>query len=266
VLLGGDSPSHPYIRLLQRAEDRAYSSADAVVSILPNTRDYMVSRGLDPRKFVYIPNGVPVSDAHPRDNCDLPHAVEVLAEQERKRGRFLVGYAGGIDITSHAVETLLDAACILAKSGFTFLLAGDGPQARNLQAQVAQFKLDNFHVLGRIPKPSVKTFLSKMDALAIPMRRTPLYRFGVSPNKMFDYMLAGRPILQASGASNDLVAEAGCGLTVPPEDPAAFADAVVRLRQLPLTERQRLGENGRRFVLQNHEYRILARRFLEGVS
>jgi hypothetical protein len=78
-----------------------------------------------------------------------------------------------------------------------------------------------------------------MDVLAVPLHRSTLYQFGISLNKLFDYMLAAKPILQASDASNDLVAEAGCGLTVPPEEPAAFADAVLRLRGLSEDERRR---------------------------
>jgi len=265
VLLGGYSRRHPYVRFFQRAEDWAYRNAEVVVSILPNTRDYMLSRGLESRKFVHIPNGIPISRAPAPAYGDLPRAVEDSVEQERRRGRFLVGYAGGINL-SNAVEVLLEASRILATSGVTFLLAGAGSEADNLRAQLAQYRMDNFHLLGHIPKPSVQRFLAKVDALAISWRRSPLYRFGVSPNKLFDYMFAGKPILQASDASNDLVAEADCGFTVPPEDPVAFAHAVLRLRQLPLVEQQRLGENGRHFVLQNHDYRILAARFLEAVA
>jgi glycosyltransferase involved in cell wall biosynthesis len=79
-------------------------------------------------------------------------------------------------------------------------------------------------------------------------------------------MLSGKPILQAGDASNDLLAEAGSGFTVAPEDPAAFADAALRLRALPAEERRRLGANGRRFVLENHDCRVLARRFLRAVA
>lgn len=265
VLLGGYSPAHPYIRFLQRAEDCAYRNAEVVVSILPDTRDYMVGRGLDPRKLVHIPNGVPVSYMQMAKNAELPAAVKLCVNQERARGRFLVCFAGGIN-SNMALETLLEAARIAGDRDVAFLIAGTGSRVRQLEARMAQLNLDNFHLLGHIPKASIQRLLSEMDALAIPWHRTPLYRFGVSPNKLFDYMLAGKPILQASEASNDLVAEADCGFTVPPEDPAAFADAILRLRELPLTERQRLGENGRRFVLENHDYRNLACRFLQALA
>jgi glycosyltransferase involved in cell wall biosynthesis len=265
VLLGGYSLKHPYIRLLQRAEDWAYRHAHTVVSILPHARPHMVARGLDPRKFVHVPNGIPASRALAAETCDVPDAVAALIERERRRGRFLIGFAGGINLNM-ALETLLDAAVSLAAADVSFLIAGDGSNAGLLRQRLERSGADNFHLLGRIPKPSVPKFLSLMDALAIPWHRNPLYRFGVSPNKVFDYMLAGKPILQASEASNDLVAEARCGFTVEAENPAAFADAVLRLRALSPEERRRFGENGRRFVFEHHDCRVLARRFLEAVQ
>jgi glycosyltransferase involved in cell wall biosynthesis len=115
-----------------------------------------------------------------------------------------------------------------------------------------------------MPKPAIRRFLSCADALAAPLYRSPLYRYGISLNKLFDYMLAAKPILQASNASNDLVREAGCGFTIAPEDPPAFADAALRLRALSANERRRIGENGRHYVVKHHDYRVLARRFLDG--
>lgn len=266
ALLGGYSTRHPYIRLLQRAEDWAYGNADLVVSVLPDALGYMAGRGLDPRKFVHVPNGVPVAASLEGVGIsELPASVSALVAGERARGRFLVGYAGGMNL-SNSIGTIFEAARILSGEPVSFILAGEGSQAAEFRAWAARAELDNFHLVGILPKRMVQLFLSDMDALVVPWRRSPLYRFGVSPNKMFDYMLSGRPVVQASDASNDLVAEAQCGLTVQPEDAAALAGAVLRLHRLPVSERQRLGENGRRHVLLHHDYRILASRFADAMA
>jgi glycosyltransferase involved in cell wall biosynthesis len=265
ILLGGYSPRHPYIRVLQRAEDAAYRKADAVVSLLPNALEYMTTRGLDPRKFVHIPNGIPLSGIAVNALGALPGPVAEAVARERGRGRFLIGFAGGINMNM-ALETLLDAARILRNDEVAFLIAGDGQNAARLRKRVDACGLDNFHMVGRIPKSSVQPFLVSMDALAIPWHCNPLYRYGVSPNKLFDYMLAGKPILQASEAANDLVAEANCGFTVAPEDPEALAAAVRRLSALPAEERRRLGENGHCFVAEKHDFRVLAHRFLDATA
>jgi glycosyltransferase involved in cell wall biosynthesis len=265
ILLGDYSPRHPYIRVLQRGEDYAYREADIVVSVLPHALGHMVARGLDPRKFVHIPNGVPAARAGTAEDGELPGSVEELIAQERARRHFLVGFAGSITV-SNALETLLDAARLLSTAGVSFLIAGDGPRTATLRERAAELGLDNFHMLGRLPKSAVPKFLAQADALAITLRNSPLYRFGTSLNKLFDYMLAAKPILQASNASNDLVSEAQCGFTVVPEDPAAFAEAVGRLGALSEDERCRMGENGRRFVIENHDYQILAGRFLDAIG
>lgn len=263
MLLGGYSPRHPAIRVMQHAEDWAYRHADIVVSILPHARDYMVSHGLSPEKFVHVPNGIALghSDEQP---AALPPELEDRVRQEHLRGRFLIGYAGGFNL-GMAVDLLLDAACLLASDKVSFLLAGDGPTAPAIRERLAKAGIDNFHLLGHIPKPLVPGFLARMDALAVPWRRNPLFRFGVSPNKVFDYMLAGKPVLQASDASNDIVSEACCGFTAAPDDPAAFAAAARQLLSLSAADRRRLGENGRRFVIEHHDCRTLARNFLVAV-
>jgi glycosyltransferase involved in cell wall biosynthesis len=135
-----------------------------------------------------------------------------------------------------------------------------------LAAEVRRSKLEDFHLLGRADKTSVQTFLAAMDVLAVVLKRSPLYAYGVSLNKLFEYMLSARPIVQAAECSNDLVVMADCGLTVPPEDPQALADAVRRLSRLSPQQRTLLGENGRAYVLREHDYRVLAERFLRVVS
>jgi glycosyltransferase involved in cell wall biosynthesis len=265
MLLGGYSPRHPYIRLLQAAEDYACRNADLVVSILPDTRGYMESRGLDPSKFVHVPNGIPIAALRASAPDQLPPVIAERIARERGRGHFLVGYAGGFN-PSNAIDTLLDAAKLLIGSPVSFLLVGGGSTALEIRAKAERAGLDTVHLFGPIPKPSVPRFLAEMDTLAMPWHRSPLYRFGVSPNKMFDYMLAGRPIVQSCDASNDLVAEARCGITVAPEDPSAYAEACLHLSRLSPPERARLGENGRRFVQQHHDYRLLASRFMDALA
>jgi glycosyltransferase involved in cell wall biosynthesis len=264
ILLGGYSQRHPYIRLLQHAEDWAYHHADTVVSLLPNAKDYMVEHGLDPSRFVHIPNGI-VTSWPEGENAALPVEVQRLIDDKRSRNRFLIGFAGGINLNM-ALDTLLDAARCLATEEIAFVVAGDGSNAAALRQSVTQTGVDNFHMVGRLAKRVVPTFLSCMDALVVPWHRNPLYRYGISPNKLFDYMLAAKPILHGSDASNDPVAEADCGITVEPENAAALADGARRLLALGAEGRRRIGGNGRRYVMQHHDCNVLARQFLEAVT
>jgi hypothetical protein len=220
ILLGGYSPRHPDIRVRQQAEDYASRHAAIVVSMPPRALPFMVGSGLAPEKFVHIPHGVLLGHAGAAEDGELPPPLEQLLADERGRGRFLVGFAGSINTSS--LETLVDAARLLAARDVSFLIAGDGPRTEELRDRAAGYGLDNCHFARRVPKPAIQRFLSSADALAVSPYRSPLYRFGISNNKMFDYMLAAKPMLHASNASNDFVCDAGCGYTIAPEDSASL--------------------------------------------
>ena len=121
-------------------------------------------------------------------------------------------------------------------------------------------------VSNAIPKAQIPSFLAAVDIAFIGWQRVPIYRFGIAPNKLMDYMMAGVPVLHSVEAGNDPVAEAGCGLTVAPESAAAVVEGLRRLAALPADERRAMGERGRAHVLANHSYPVLARRFIEALA
>jgi len=120
--------------------------------------------------------------------------------------------------------------------------------------------LSNVHFLPSIPKRAVPAFLAEMDSLFIGWRKLPIYRFGINPNKLFDYLMAGKPVIHSVEAGNDMVKDAGAGFSVGAEDPAAIAEAVRRMLATTPNERGRMGAAGRQYVLAHHDYRVLAQR------
>ena len=261
IELGRMSRWHPFIMALQRAEDFAYRRADCVVSMLPKADSYMRERGMQPGKFVHIPNGVEVQEWNSL-NQSLSDEHREAIRRHREAGQFLVGYAGAHGV-ANALDVLIEAAAQLRDSPAAFLLVGQGPEKTPLQQRARDAGLTNIEFLPPIPKPAVPAFLRAMDALYIGLVRQPLFRFGVSPNKLFDYMMAGRPVIHAIDTPGDLVAESGCGLSCAAEDPLAVAATVRELIERPAAELAAMGERGRQFVLRNHAYEGLARRFLE---
>ena len=104
--------------------------------------------------------------------------------------------------------------------------------------------------------------LQEMDALYIGLKGDPLFRFGVSPNKLMDYMMAAKPVIYAIQSGNNLVAESGCGISVPPESPEDIVKAVLGLMNLSTEDRKQMGQKGRIYIRENHDYRLLAKQFL----
>ncbi|MFY9509850.1 MAG: glycosyltransferase family 4 protein, partial [Rubrivivax sp.] len=214
IELSGMSRRHPFILLVQAAEDAAYQHADHVISMLPKVHGYMASRGLDLNKLAIVPNGITLDEWADESLAALR---EDVAQALRGDG-LVVGYAGSMGLPN-ALDTLLDAAKLLqGEPRLRFVLVGSGHEQARLAQRVADEGLSNVQLLPPIPKAQVPAFLARVDIAYIGWQRVPIYRFGIAPNKLMDYMMARRAVLHAVEAGNDPVAEAGCGLTVAPQD------------------------------------------------
>jgi glycosyltransferase involved in cell wall biosynthesis len=262
--LGGYSARHPFIRLLQAAEDFACRHADAVVSILPRVRPHLEAHGMAPHKLHLVPNGVD-PDEWAGDPAPLPADLADLLDTARARGRFIVGYAGTHGV-ANALDTLLDAAACLRAEPIAIVLVGAGPDKPALLRRAIALGLADVHFFDPVAKAQVPALLRRFDLAYIGWRRQALYRFGISPNKLIDYMMAGCPVLHAVDAGNDPVLEAGCGLTVAPDDPQAIATGMLALQALGPDARAALGRRGRAFALANHTYPVLGHRFLTALA
>lgn len=259
--LGGMSKWHPIIMLVQAAENYAYRHADVVVSMLPKVRAHMESHGMAAHKLHIVPNGIDPGEWSEEGQA-LPMSVVEKLIQLKSEGFAIVGYAGSHGV-ANALDTLLGAADLIAEEKVAFVLVGGGPDKLALQQQAIALGMSNVHFIDPVLKEQIPSLLQWFDVAYIGWRRQPLYRFGIAPNKLMDYMMASRPVLHAVEAGNDPVAEADCGLTVQPENPQAVVDGVRRLLALSADERKAMGQRGRAFVLENHTYPVLARQFLE---
>lgn len=260
VELGNVGKFHPFVYLTQHAENYAYRKSDRVISLLPKASGHMISHGMSPEKFAYVPNGVSVENED--DKSELPEIHSSFFES--MGNKTLIGYTGTFT-ESDTLDVLLDASRKLHETVHV-VLVGDGPYKDVIKRRISNEKLRNVSVLPPVPKNAVPGVLSRIDIAYIGWRRKPIYRFGVSPNKLFDYMLAEKPVIQAIEAGNDIVSESGCGISIPPENPDELGRAVRWLSGTSLLKRREMGLNGRSYVLAHHDYRELAARFLETLT
>lgn len=260
IELGGHSPNHPFIRLLQYAEDYSYRCAHRVVSMLPDAAGHMRDHGMAPHKFAHVPNGVHVAEWKVDPSLLPQEHVETLTRLEEE-GRFLIGYAGAHGIPN-SLETLVESAALLRAEPVSFVLIGRGVRKPALEERARVLGLTNVDFLPPIPKVAVPAFLDRMDALYLGLVRSPLYRFGISLNKMFEYMMAAKPVIFAADASNNPIADNEAGVSPGAENPQAVADAVRWLVKRSAAERAEMGHRGREFVRSRHDYPHLANRFL----
>jgi glycosyltransferase involved in cell wall biosynthesis len=257
------SPYHPFIMLCQKAENDAYRDADIVVSMLPKVAPHMAAHGLPLERLHIVPNGVALEEWHVAPE-PLSAQITSHIQAQKNTGRCIVGYAGSQGLPN-ALQVLLDAAALLKNEPIAFVLVGDGHEHQRLAHHVSQHKLANVVMFPPIPKSQIPSLLAQFDVAYIGWQNAPIYRFGIAPNKLLDYMMAGCAVLHSVRAGNDLVQDAQCGITVEPESPSAVVQGLRTLLALPCQERQAMGQRGRAYVLANHAYSVLAARFIHAL-
>ncbi len=256
--VGGISRHHPFVLLLQMAEHAAYKKSEYVVSLLPLTKKYMIRHGMNAEKFVEIPNGIRKEDWERPEA--LPERQKEILERYKRDGKFIVGYFGGHAL-SNALDILLDAAKAVKDRRIQFVLTGNGVEKPHLMERADKEEIKNVCFLDPVSKKAIPNLVSYFDCIYMGAMDSPLYRFGICLNKMYDGMMAGKPIICAVNTPTAPIETYGCGMMVRTADPVRQAAAVEKMCRLDQNERYEMGECGRRAVLDQFTYDILASKF-----
>ena len=253
--LGGYSENHPFIRLLQWIEDRAYKNSDFVLSNLKNSYEHMQSRGMEPEKFAWVPNGFL------KEEVESAQPLEQSTLNQIPKDKFIVGHAGTLGI-ANALDSFIRAANELrVYSEIAFVLVGNGKLKQRLQQQVNELGLTNVYFVDAIPKRQVQSLLKVFNVCYIGLTKDPLFRFGVSPNKLFDYLYAGKPILYAIDSGRYTpVTDSQSGIQIEPENVEHIVDGVLKLYNMSPEERAVMGSNGHQEAVQSYEYGSLTKK------
>lgn len=251
---------HPIMLALARAVKTAYKSANKVVSILPRADLHMKELGVPSDKFCWVPNGV-APEGPPKKP---PQRHIDLITRYRDKGYFIVMYLGGF-APANALDELVESAKE-APRDVMFLLVGNGLHKAPLKRYARQNNLNNILYLDTVEKDQVQSILTLADCLYLGALPLEVYRYGVGMNKLYDYMYSARPIVCAMNVPENPVERARCGIVTPENSGREIADAVLKMKALLPGERTAMGERGRDYVLQNHLYSVLAKRFIEEIG
>lgn len=238
----------PFYLLLSGIARFLYARADRLVVLARGAGDYLVqTRGVDEARVVFIPNGVDPTAFRDGSGSGDGETVFIYAGAH--------GAANGLEVVLDAAARVQDCDDI------RFRLIGDGPSKRGLQSRAGQLGLTNVEFRDPIPKSEIPQAFAEADAALMILRDAPLFRFAVSPNKLFDYFAAGLPVISnVPGEVGDMVRDADAGLNVPPADPVSLALAVRRMAGKRPEWRTNHGENGRAWVAREHSRPLLADR------
>jgi len=225
-----------------------YRSADGIVVLAKGSADYLIrERGVDPERIRFVPNGVDVD------------AFSVPARPKRPSTTFVYTGAHG---PANGLDVVLDAAQLLShRSDIRILLVGSGPDKERLRANAEARALGSVEFRDPVPKQQIPALLAEADAGLMILRPSKLFEYGVSPNKLFDYMAAGLPIVcNVPGEVADMVAEADAGVQVAPGDAAELARAIEEIADAGVERRALMGIRAREWVSQENTRPVLATR------
>jgi glycosyltransferase involved in cell wall biosynthesis len=238
----------PEVSGLRMVADLLYRRADAIVVLAESNIDRICERGVPRERIIFVPNGVDL-DAFvtTEDGVDLS-----------KPGAFTFVYAGAHGPANDLITVVYAAAELQARGreDIRVVLLGDGATKEELKTLSSQLSLANIHFEDPVPKMAVANTLRTADAGLMVLAPVDLFTDGVSPNKLFDYMGAGLPVLtNVRGLVTDIIAQAGTGFTVAPGDPMALADGMEQMADDPPTD---AAERGERFIRENYDRRAMA--------
>ena len=240
------------IRMSEWLERFLYRHADRVMVNSPGFIGHVESRGAE--NVSLIPNG---ADPEMFD----PHQEGLrFRKKHGLEGAFIVLYAGAHGM-SNDLGVVLDAAELVASEPrVKFVLLGSGKEKNQLMAEAEERRLENVHFLPPVPKKHMQDALAAANACLAILKPIELYKT-TYPNKVFDYMAAGRPVILAiDGVIRQVVESADAGLAVPPGEPRALAEAVMTLARDP-KKCQQLGLNGREMIEKRFSRDLLAGEF-----
>ena len=225
------------VRFLLWMEREVYSKSDYVVVLAKGSERYVKERGA--KKTIFLPNG---ADINKFKFSSLPD--ELCTFNKIRTLNILYPGAHGL---CNALDKVLEAAFLLSNLPVKFVFIGDGPQKRTLIKKSKT--LSNVKFLDPVPKKEMYKIMKSSDAILISLSDIPLFKYGVSPNKLYDAYALGRPVISSVGGEiNKEIEDNSLGVVCPPENPVELANAVKKLLNTPREERELMGKRGRKLA------------------
>ncbi len=238
----GISKRHPFIIILGILERFLYRKADKIISNLPYAYEY-ISAYASAQKFEWISNGVDLSN--------VPYREKI------KSSPFVISYTGAIGVANN-LGILVEAADKLKEDkNIIFRIIGDGVEKQKLKEMVKTKGLTNITIEDPVVKNQIPDILAASDILYFNLKDSPVFRYGISSNKLFDYMAAGRVVIFSTNAANNPIKEANGGFTIAPDNIDALTDTIKHIVSMPHNDRAQMGKRNREYCEKFYSIKVL---------
>lgn len=270
VELGKLSNKSIITKFMYKLEHWIYKRADAIVFTMEGGKDYIKDMGwsmdtagvIDLNKVYHINNGV---DFTTYNSNILNENIEDIELEENQF--FKVIYTGSIG-EANLVRNIIYAAELLKNNGYSnikFIIYGDGQEKKDLEDYCKKKDLSNVRFKGKVDKKYVPYILSKADLTIFTGKNVDLYKYGLSLNKMFDYLASGKPILSNIECGYDILKKYKCGITVKGGNTEALADGILKFYNMPKDEYDIYRKNALK-VAQYYDFKRLTNKLEQVIS
>jgi glycosyltransferase involved in cell wall biosynthesis len=248
---GGFSKWNPFVMLLAWAEKFGYRNADVIIGTMPNLSEHVEAVMGKQMNCHCVPFGYDPA---------LYSQSELLPSGYEKRyippNKFIIGYAGSIG-TTNALDTLMNCTIEMKDlDNIHFLLLGDGDLLDHYKAKLNG--LPNVTFAPKVNKSQVQTVLSHCHVLYFSVMDSKVWRYGLSLNKLIDYMMAAKPIIASYNGYSSMINEANCGVFIPANDVSALKQTICEYSQMTEKQLDSLGQRGKAWLLKNRPYDKIA--------
>ena len=268
VEMGYIGRSSPIAKVLYSMEHKSYREADGIIFSMQGGRDYIIDKGwskevggdVDTTDIGYLNNGVDL------EVVDKEKSEFILDDPDLDTDKFKVIYLGSIS-AMNGLDVLVETAKILQERNnnrVEFLIYGYGNQEETLKKRVSDYGLNNIKFKGRLDKRYGMNLLSRGNLNIFTFRDSPLWKYGISPNKLFMYFASGKPVLSMIKPAYDLVEEKKAGISVD-NDPGIVADSIERFSGMDKTEYETYCRNSRA-TAEEYDYKNLVQVLIKKIE
>lgn len=247
------------IRLLKSLEKKTYREARRIVTLSPGMEKGVLDTGISEKKVITIPN---CSDLDLFG--DISEKPDALLSKYQIHDKFVVVHGGSMGI-ANGLDYIVNAAIELKKrsvNDVVFMLTGDGKTKPMLEKMCLEYKLNNVIFTGLVPRKDMPKILKVSDITITSFKNIPILATN-SPNKFFDSLAAGKPVIvNSNGWTKDIVEKSKIGFYVDPEKPEELADLLINIKH-KRAELKKMGENARILAQEKYERSRLAKKVEE---
>ncbi|MBC8485797.1 MAG: glycosyltransferase family 4 protein [Bacteroidetes bacterium] len=264
IELGVLSPRNPLCLIFAYLEKKGFRKCDCVISLWYSAHNYMFKHGLDPKRYYFLPNGIEIDQNGNIYERDFSHPLVEKVQERKRLKKFIVGYGGSHGL-ANPLFTIVEACNLLRErkiNDIEFFLVGDGPVKEELISRAKNLSLTNIHFHDYVKKEVIMAFYDQIDVTFMGLKDLPLFRYGPTPNKLMDYMVASKPIIWAIRSSFDPVKEAGAGISIPPDNAEKLVEAIIKLKNKSTNELASLGVKGHCYAKFKFSYKELAKQLI----